>query len=82
MIGELLVGALNRQSRIRVIAIASTNEELLEVTQKVPVDVALISATLADGPLSGFGALRRIRDCSRYRSGREAGAETAVGLAR
>ncbi|HWZ51836.1 MAG TPA: response regulator transcription factor [Granulicella sp.] len=64
LIGELLVGALNRQSRIRVIASASTSEEVLEVTQKVPVDVALISATLADGPLSGFGALRRIRECS------------------
>jgi DNA-binding NarL/FixJ family response regulator len=64
MAGELLVGALNRQSRIRMVAIASTIEEVLEMTQRRPSDVALISATLANGPLSGFGALRRIREYS------------------
>jgi DNA-binding NarL/FixJ family response regulator len=64
MSGELLMGALNRQLRFRVVTIATTVQEVLNVAQSERVDVALISATLADRPLSGFGALRRIRACS------------------
>ena len=64
MSGELLIGALNRQSQFRVAAIATTVQEVLNAVQSERVDVALISATLADRPLSGFGVLRRIRECS------------------
>jgi DNA-binding NarL/FixJ family response regulator len=63
MTGELLAGALNRQPHIRVTARANTSEEVLESIQSTALDVALISATLADGPLSGLGALRQMREC-------------------
>jgi DNA-binding NarL/FixJ family response regulator len=55
------MGALNRQKRFRVVAGATTAQEVLEAVQSADLDVALISATLADGPLSGFGALRQLR---------------------
>jgi len=64
MTGELLAGALNRQPCFRVVAHATTAQQVLEAVQTVALDVALISATLADGPLSGFGALRQMRECS------------------
>jgi DNA-binding NarL/FixJ family response regulator len=64
MNGELLAGALNRQSHIRVAASATTVQEVLEAAQSTVLDVALINATLADGPLSGLVALRQMRDCS------------------
>jgi hypothetical protein len=44
MVGELLLRARDRRMRIRMVALAGT----------------LMSTTLADGPLSGFWALRRI----------------------
>lgn len=62
MSGELLMRALNRQSRYCVVAVATTVQEVLDVAQSRRADVALISATLADHPLSGFEALRRIRE--------------------
>jgi DNA-binding NarL/FixJ family response regulator len=69
MAGELLKGALNRQVRFRVGPIATTVQEVLNVVQSECIDVALINATLADGPLSGLGVLRRIHDgCSRVKS--------------
>ena len=64
MTGELLAGALNRQSHFRVIACATHSIEVLETVQSSQVDVALISATLADGPLSGLAALRTLRTSS------------------
>jgi len=57
-------GALKRQSRFRVAAIATTVQEVLNTVRSERVDVALISVTLADHPLSGFGVVRRIRECS------------------
>jgi DNA-binding NarL/FixJ family response regulator len=69
MTAELLVAALNRQSRFRVVAIATSVSEVLEVVHSGHLDVALISATLADGPLSGFVALRKMRtSCPRTRA--------------
>jgi DNA-binding NarL/FixJ family response regulator len=62
MVGELFAGALNRQPRFRVVANVTTVQELLEAAQSVAVDVALISAALADGPLGGFTALRYLRE--------------------
>lgn len=64
MVGELFSGALNRQPRFRVVASVTTAQEVLEAAQSVPFDVALISTTLAEGPLSGFAALRHLRECA------------------
>ena len=62
MAGELLAAALNRQSHFRVAVIATTAQEVLEAVQSVELDVALISATLANGTLSGFRALRQMHE--------------------
>ena len=63
MVGELIAGALNRKSQFRVVASVTTAREVLETARtSVNIDVALVSATLADGPLSGFAALRHLRE--------------------
>jgi DNA-binding NarL/FixJ family response regulator len=62
MVGELFAGALNRHSRFRVVASVTAVQEVLDAAQSVEFDVALISAALADGPLSGFAALRHLRE--------------------
>ena len=54
MAQELLMQALNRQAHLHVVASATGAQEALEAAQSAHVDVALITATLADGPLSGF----------------------------
>ena len=64
MEGELFARALNRQSRFHVVTSVTTVQEMLEGMQLVDIDVALISATLEDGPLSGFTALRHLRECA------------------
>jgi DNA-binding NarL/FixJ family response regulator len=61
---EVLMGALNRHGHFHVVAGAATAQEVLKAVQSAGVDVALIGATLADGPLSGIGALRQLRECS------------------
>jgi DNA-binding NarL/FixJ family response regulator len=63
MSSELLLEALNRQAGFNVVDSVTTSQEVFEKACSSDVDVALISATLSDGPLSGFGALRRIREC-------------------
>ena len=63
MASELLVGALKRHGRFQVSDNVTTAREALAAVKSHAVDVALITATLADGSLSGFGALRQIRDC-------------------
>jgi DNA-binding NarL/FixJ family response regulator len=60
---ELLADALKRQSCFKVVARAATTLEVLEAIQSFRVDVALISAELRDGPLSGFVALRQVHEC-------------------
>jgi DNA-binding NarL/FixJ family response regulator len=64
MARELLLDALKRYGRFRVVAGATTSHEVLKAAQSSNVDVALINATLGDGPLSGFGALRQISESS------------------
>lgn len=64
MTGELLAGALNRQSHFRVASSVTTAQEVLESARATDLDVALISATLADGPLSGIGVLRQMHECT------------------
>ena len=60
---ELLEGAFKRQSRFRVVGHAATAAEVVKAVQSSSVDVALISAELQEGPLSGFVALRQVREC-------------------
>lgn len=64
MARELLVGALSREGNFRVVDSASTAEEVLDAVKSGNPDVVLLTANLADGPLSGFGALRQIREYS------------------
>jgi DNA-binding NarL/FixJ family response regulator len=59
---ELLEGALKRQSQFKVVGHASTVAAVVEAVQAVKVDVALINADLQEGPLSGFIALRQMRE--------------------
>lgn len=61
---ELLVGALQRHRHFQVVESAATTQEVLDAVHSAEPDVALITANLADGPLSGFGALRQIRERS------------------
>ncbi len=61
---ELLVSALNRHAHFRVDGGATTAHEVIEALQSTDVDVLLLSSSLADGPLSGLGALRQIRKCA------------------
>ncbi len=61
---ELVMKALNRHKHFHVVATVTTPQEILKAVQSVHVDVALISATLADGPMSGLGVLRQICECS------------------
>ena len=61
---EMLTKALNRHAHFHVVASATTGQEVLEAVQSTDVDIALIAATLADGPLSGFGVLRQICQCA------------------
>ena len=64
MARELLIVALKRRPHFKVIASATVAQEVLDAIKSADLDVALIGATLADGQLSGFGALRQIRECS------------------
>ncbi len=59
---ELLVGALRRFGKFEVFENATTAQEVVKAVRSMRVDVALISADLADGPMSGFGALRQIHE--------------------
>jgi len=61
---ELVMGALNRQKRFHAVATATTAKGVLEALQTAHVDVALIAATLQDGPMSGIGVLPKIRETS------------------
>lgn len=61
---ELLLQALKMRANFKVVASATTAQQVLDTVRTADVDVALIGANLADGPLSGFGALRQIRDRS------------------
>ncbi|MGA8729748.1 MAG: response regulator transcription factor [Terracidiphilus sp.] len=64
MPSELMAGALNRQPHFHVVSIVTTTQEVLDAAKSKAVDVVLIRTTLADGPLSGFGALRQLREHS------------------
>jgi DNA-binding NarL/FixJ family response regulator len=61
----LLADAFRRQAQLRVVAAAATSEDVLEAVESTHVDVALLGASLQDGPLTGFAALRVLRERSR-----------------
>ncbi|MFY9855689.1 MAG: response regulator transcription factor [Terracidiphilus sp.] len=61
---ELMMEALNRHEHMHVVASATTAQETLEAVRSADLDVALICATLANGPLSGFEVLRQLRECA------------------
>lgn len=60
---ELLLGALKRRKQFHVVDTAETAHKVLKAAQSQSFDVALITATLADGPHSGLGVVRQIREC-------------------
>ena len=62
MARELLVSAFNRKPHFKVVAQVASGAEILECLKSARVDVALINASLQDGPLSGIGALRQMRE--------------------
>jgi DNA-binding NarL/FixJ family response regulator len=65
MARELLFGALKRHGHFQVVDIGSSSREVVTAAvHSSNSDVALINSTLSDGPLSGFGALRQIRELS------------------
>lgn len=59
---QLLKNALTRSTpRFRVVECATTREEIVEALGAREVDVALVSADLADGALAGFHILSELR---------------------
>ena len=58
---QLLISALKRCARIRVVACATSSEQILSEIKANNPNVALISATLRDGSLSGFLVARELR---------------------
>jgi DNA-binding NarL/FixJ family response regulator len=60
MAGELLAAAL--KSSFTVVARATTATEAVEHIRTMSTNIALIAASLQDGHLSGFRALRAIRE--------------------
>jgi DNA-binding NarL/FixJ family response regulator len=64
MTREMVTKALNRHAHFHVVATATTAQEVVKAVKSERVDVALIGATLADGPMSGLGVLRQICECS------------------
>ena len=58
---QLLITALRRYRRVQVVARATTSEQILAGGRTNRPTVALISATLQDGSLSGFSAVRELR---------------------
>lgn len=63
MSSGLLASALNRHVNFTVVSEATCTQQVLEDAQSLKPEVALIAASLADGPLSGFGALRQLHEC-------------------
>jgi DNA-binding NarL/FixJ family response regulator len=58
---QLLVRALRPFRHLRVVACAMRSAEVLAAAHNSKPHIALISATLQDGGLSGFGVVRQLR---------------------
>jgi DNA-binding NarL/FixJ family response regulator len=61
MTGDILSTALNRQMGIRVVGRVSSTLELLSAVANIGVDVAIISAAMEDGELSGLSVIPQLR---------------------
>jgi len=59
---ELMEAALMRRARFNVVARAFSSEEVIAAVRDFNPRVTLITANLKDGVLSGFAALRRLRE--------------------
>lgn len=59
---ELLLGALNQHRKFQVVASAASAREVIDAVRTAKPNVALISSTLSEGPLSGLGAMRQVRE--------------------
>jgi DNA-binding NarL/FixJ family response regulator len=59
---QLLVGALRRCRRIEVVARATNAEQILAAAKVGRPSIALVGANLQDGSLTGFEAVRRLRN--------------------
>jgi two-component system nitrate/nitrite response regulator NarL len=60
---QLLKSALTRsRSPFRVVACAVSQEEIVRSISSESVDIALISESLQDGPLTGFGVLSELHN--------------------
>lgn len=57
---QLLVSSLQRTSSFNVVGYATTPAEALDLLKSHPLDVAVVSVKLRNGPLSGFNLLREI----------------------
>jgi DNA-binding NarL/FixJ family response regulator len=62
MAGGLLSNLLKRHSRISISACVVDSSSLLHAVKENNADIALISADLEDGPMSGLASLRRVRE--------------------
>src|ERR1700683_3146791 len=62
MAGRLLSDHFKRHSDFSVVSCVSDRASLLSSVRQIRSDVALISADLQDGPLTGVGALREVYD--------------------
>lgn len=58
---QLLMGALRRCRWIKVVARATRSTEALEEVRKNRPNMALVSASLQDGSLTGFSVVRELR---------------------
>lgn len=59
---QLLMGALRRSRWITVVARATRSDEAVEEAGKSRPNVALVSASLQDGSLTGFSVVRELRN--------------------
>ncbi len=65
MDGDLLKRALGRAGqRLKIISCAVSKAELAGTLESHPLDIALVSESLQDGPLTGFQALNELRTVS------------------
>ena len=58
---QLLASSLQRNNNFKVVGCAVSMAEVLQALKRVEAQVAVISANLEDGPLSGFKLLRELR---------------------
>jgi DNA-binding NarL/FixJ family response regulator len=58
---QLLASSLQRNNSFRVIGVAVSTSEVVQALKREEAQVAVISANLQEGPLSGFKLLRELR---------------------